>query len=190
MISSFDEWAQDLHQSSPLEQLKNHNVGIEAAEYLRLLPKLHIDGIQRKILEELPTALGGYPFGYEAVIQHTIDIWREYNITPIFIFSGLEVGKRDNTSWRTYDDAIRTHILAWNEYDSGHGPAAVNLFGQSTYNKPEDMFRYLQCHLKKLGVIYQVAPFGAWAQVSFLPGCGDSYKLTLLARLLVQRTLR
>ena len=168
MIGSFEEWAQDLQQAGPLDQLRNHYVGIEAAEYLRLLPKLQIDGIQRKILEELPAALGGYPFGYEAVIQRTIDIWREYNITPIFIFSGLDVGKRDSTTWRTYEDAIRTHILAWNEYDNGHGQTAVNLFGQSTYNKPEDMFRYLQCHLKKLDVKYQVAPYGAWAQVSFL----------------------
>jgi hypothetical protein len=175
MIGSFDEWAQDLHQASPLEQLRNHYVGIEAAEYIRLLPKLQIDGIQRKILEELPAALGGYPFGYEAVIQRTINIWREYNITPIFIFNGLDVGKRDSTTWRTYEDAIRTHILAWNEYDNGHGQTAVNLFGKSTYNKPEDMFRYLQCHLKKLDVKYQVAPFGAWAQVSFLPECCESY---------------
>jgi len=186
-----EELAQDshLHQSSQLEQLRNQHVGIEAAEYLRVLPRLKIEGIQRKIFEELPAALGGYPFGYAAVIDRTVEIWREYNITPIFIFSGLDVGKRDNTSWRTYEDAIRTHILAWNEYDNGHGQAAVNKFGLSTYNKPEDMFRYLQYHLKKLEVKYQVAPFGAWAQVSFLPGCCEFIRLTLSARLPVQRTL-
>ena len=167
MISNFEEWTASLAECGPLSQLSGATVGIEAAEYLNSIPNLRVAGVDRKIKEELTVALGGYPLGYKAVIQTTISIWRKHNITPFFVFSGLEVGRdsaRDGTFHRTEQGAA-TNAEAWRHYDNVQVAQCLSTFGESTSISAEDMFRYLQQILSEEDVGFMVAPYSAWAQV-------------------------
>jgi len=170
MLAEFEQWSATITEVDSLTSLKGSYVGIDAAEYLRLIPVLQVDGINRKIFEELPVALGGQPFGYKAVIQRTVEILKEANITPYFVFSGLAVDKKDlYTFFSRYEQAARTHTFAWKSYDEGDGQNAVETFGKSEYGKLEQLFRFLQQTLHELGVEYMIAPFSASAQVSSVP---------------------
>ena len=166
MIRNFDEWSASLVEMTAMNELSGGVVGIEATDYLSRLPKLPVPDVNRPIKEALLTALGGVPFGLKFVIKTTISVWKRNGITPFFVFSGLDVGKRD-TSFVTSEDAARTNAEAWALYDNHQAEAAVEMFSNSGSVTPEDLFRYLQTILKEEGVGFHVAPYGSWPQVSF-----------------------
>jgi hypothetical protein len=166
MLQQFELWSDELAQTGSMEQLQGATVGIEAAEYLNRLSKLSVPDIDRAIEEALLPALGGLPFGLKYVIQQTLDAWKKHEITPVFIFSGLDVGKRD-PKFITAEEGARTNAQAWAYYDGNQGEAAVKTFAESSLVTAEDLYRFLQEILSEAGVAFQVAPYGAWAQVSF-----------------------
>jgi hypothetical protein len=170
MLRDFDEWSAHLAEIASMSQLEGATVGIEAAEYLNRIAKLSVPEIDRAIVEQLLPALGGLPFGLKYVIQKTLIAWREHNITPIFVFSGLDVGKRDST-FATAEAGAQTNALAWAHYDNNQGELAVKTFAESGLVTAQDLFRYLQEILKEEGVAFQVAPYGAWAQLAYLQEC-------------------
>lgn len=173
MLAEFERWTEDFALYDSLESLRGRHLGIDAGEYVRTIYKLQFDGIHRKIFEELPSALGGLPFGYKAVIEATVKTLRELDIKPYFVFSGLSAAIKDpNAYFARYEEAMRMHGLAWKSYDSGDGQTAVELFGKSEYTKPEDLFRLVQETLQELGVKYLVAPYGSCAQLAWMQRAG------------------
>lgn len=165
MIRQFDEWTASLAEMANLDTLRGSVVGIEASDYLNRLPKFPVPDIQRPIKESLIPALGPIPFGLRSVVRKTIDVWRKHGVTPLFVFSGLDVGKRD-TTFNASEEAARINNQAWNLYYSNDAEKSVATFGKSEAVTAEDLFRYLQTVLREERVEYFVAPYGAWAQVS------------------------
>jgi hypothetical protein len=167
---TFSDWSANLAETASMDQLKGAVVGIEAAEYLNRLSKFAIPDIDRLIDEALLPALGGLPFGLRAVIQKTLTIWKERNITPVFVFSGLDVGKRDPT-FITEERGAQINAQAWGFYDAAASVQAVDTFAKSGSVTAEHLYRFLQQILDHAGISYQVAPYGAWAQVPCLAEC-------------------
>jgi hypothetical protein len=163
MIRDFEEWTAPLAEVARMSTLNGSVIGIEASDYLERVDRFH-NMHRMQIREPLTPALGGTPFGLKAVFRSTIAAWRAHGITPLFVFSGLNVGKSDST----IATALRsTEILtdAWLHYDKSDPANAVDMFKKSTAVTPEDLFRLLQTALREEGVEFIVAPYGAYAQV-------------------------
>lgn len=164
MIRNFDEWTERLVERGPMSNLSGGVVGIEATEYLNRIHKLPVPNVDRPIKEALLTALGGTPFGLKFVIKTTLQVWKDNGITPFFVFSGLDVGKRD-APFAASEVAASINAKAWQLYDNHQAEAAVEAFSNSGSVTPQDLFRYLQQILKEDGVDFMVAPYGSWPQV-------------------------
>ncbi|KAJ9637908.1 hypothetical protein H2199_007403 [Coniosporium tulheliwenetii] len=180
MINGFEEWATSLSEWYEIEQLSGAVIAIEAADYLNNLIR------NSNTIEALLPALGGLPFSLRGYVLKDISILRSHGINPVFVFSGLDVGKDDNkrdAAFRASDEAARIHASAWLQYDQHKPEEAVKTFKESGTQeeaaahalkvladlflavvKPEDLFRYLQKILREAGVPFQVAPYSALAQ--------------------------
>lgn len=182
MINSFDVWAQasNVLENSRLDELTGTVIAIEAAHYLS--NRIFNDPQWR---EPLLPALGGVPFAMKRLVEGDLRKFKEHNITPIFVFGGLDVGKKDNTVFEASKKASSTCEAAWELYNQHQAQNAVDTFGNSCTQpmayraligaadgevaaiRPGDLFRYLQSILRQAGVRFQVAPYSAWAQVSW-----------------------
>jgi len=188
MINGFGEWASpNLVEHANISQLKGAAVGIEAADYLERLEKFNIPDLSRPVKEALLPALGGVPFGLKYIIRTTLQALRRNGITPIFVFSGLDVGKKDVHSAPTMEAAPIIHN-AWQLYDNLDADGAVENFRQARSVTPEDLFRFLQLILREEQVEYHIAPYSANAQVGATLQLWSA--LTLLACLLLRGKLR
>jgi hypothetical protein len=164
MINTFSEWSATVAEHGNMNQLRGAALGIEAADYLDRLEKFNIPDLARPVKEALLPALGGVPFGLKYIIRATIATFRRNGITPIFVFSGLDAGKKDvNSSPSAESQPIITN--AWQLYDNLDADGAVEHFRMAKSVTPEDLFRFLQTILREESVEFHVAPYGAAAQV-------------------------
>jgi len=125
MIRDFESW-NNLVESSQLEELRGTRVGIEAADYLR---QRILDHISNK--EPLVPALGGLPLGFNSHIGDDLKKFKAFDITPFFVFSGLDIAKQDNLFQQRRQGA-GTNAAAWHLYDGHHAEKAVRQFGESS----------------------------------------------------------
>ncbi|EON70012.1 hypothetical protein W97_09278 [Coniosporium apollinis CBS 100218] len=172
MINGFEEWATPLSEWYGIEQLSGAVVAIEAADYLNSLIR------NPNTIEALLPALGGLPFSLRGYVLKDVSILRSHGINPVFVFSGLDVGKDDNkrdAAFRASDEAARIHASAWLQYDQHKPEEAVKTFKESAVVKPEDLFRYLQKILREAGVPFKVAPYSALAQLAYLDKHAGKY---------------
>ncbi|KAK7192192.1 XPG domain-containing protein [Paraphaeosphaeria sporulosa] len=162
MIRDFQTWNNTIGEASQLEDLRGLRVGIEAAHYLdhRLLNR-------KSISEPLVPALGGLPLGFWLHIEEDLDKFATLQIEPFFVFSGLDIAKQDDP-FRARQEGAAVNANAWHLYDSHEAEKSVHKFGQSPYVTPEDLFGALQTVLTKKKIPFMVAPYSAWAQLSYL----------------------
>jgi hypothetical protein len=172
MITQFKEWSENLQENAAFSSIAGSTIGIEAAEYLNRiqefrLPRDKTAGVQP---EPLLPALGGVPFGLARVVRIHLEIWRRYNIKPIFVFSGLNLLK---DSFAESEQASRRLAEAWTYYDANNAALAVETFKESKAVKATDLFRFLQTILRENSVAWMVAPYTASAQVSCEHSCNS-----------------
>jgi len=124
MIHEFDVWAAGSSETNPFSDLKGSVLAIEASFYLeRLLT-------QAPFKEPLLSALGGVPFALKAHIQNELELLRNADITPLFVFGGMNTGEKDRP-FRQQDNAVRLNSNAWQLYDEHQAQRAVDTFGSS-----------------------------------------------------------
>lgn len=126
---AFKEWvkAEGILESFPIDAgCKGREFGIDVEDYLNSL----LTNSQTR--EPLLPALGGLPFALKDHIDKDLYNFRQAGITPIFVFSGLELGCRDRKTI-SKDSQKSVHILdeAWRVYDQGRGDDAVVAFGKA-----------------------------------------------------------
>lgn len=181
MIHNFNEWAAELVETSRLDELSGNVVAIEAADFLS--QRVFSDPKKR---EPLLPAIGGLPFALKHHVEEDLHVFRSHNITPFFVFHGLEFGKKHKI-FQASDEAARTNAEAWDLYDRHKAEDAVKTFGISCKGNPgrpymksnfifraalvrtEEILRYFQMILFENNVRFQVAPYSAWAQVCLSP---------------------
>jgi len=124
MIHDFEGWSASRVERSPLSALGGAVVAIEASFYLeRLLTS-------RPSKEPLLAALGGTPFALRTHIENELEVLKSENITPVFVFGGLDVGKAYDP-FAASNDAVRANVKAWELYDAHQPEPAVETFGNS-----------------------------------------------------------
>jgi hypothetical protein len=124
MIRDFESW-KNLVEASQLEELRGTRVGIEAADYLRQRILVHTTN-----KEPLVPALGGLPLGFASHIKDDLNKFAAFDITPFFVFSGLDIAKQDNLVQQRREGAANI-ATAWSSYDSHFADQAVHQFGES-----------------------------------------------------------
>ncbi|KAF2718908.1 hypothetical protein K431DRAFT_123914 [Polychaeton citri CBS 116435] len=129
---AFKEWAaSEGHiKSSPLEQLKGSRVAIDAEDFLNALLSTS------PTREPLLPALGGLPFALEHHVDHHLQSFQSADITPIFVFNGLDLACRDRrTISRESIKASRSLEEAWSLYTQTRAQEAVEEFGKTCKSK-------------------------------------------------------
>ncbi|KAI9816836.1 MAG: hypothetical protein M1827_001481 [Pycnora praestabilis] len=167
-IRTLTEWAGTRQQTLPFSVLKDAAIGIEAAHYLDRLLK------NPPSKEPLLSALGGFPFALKTVIETELEALRAAGITPTFVFSGLEIAKKDKSA-TSLSGASRANTQAWELYDQHEAVQAVETFGNSGSVKAESLFRFLQKILREHNIDFMVAPYSAWAELAYLVNNPSQY---------------
>jgi len=124
MLQGFDSWSTNRSETNTFSDLEGARIGIDASFYLNRLLS------QSPSKEPLLPALGGLPFSLRANIENELQVFTNHNITPLFVFNGLDLGKRYQP-FRASDNASRLHKEAWNLYDQRNSEKAVDTFGKS-----------------------------------------------------------
>lgn len=112
--------------SGPLDQLKGKRVVVDAEDFLETVLTSQISR------EPLLPALGGLPFALRKHVDAYIANFNENNISPTFIFNGLDLACKDrSTIARDSRLAARSLDEAWNLYSQSRADEAVAEFGKS-----------------------------------------------------------
>jgi len=106
----------------PLADLKHGVIGVEATSYLQRM-------INELAHEPLVVALGGIPFGLKKQIEVELDRWKDYNITPLFVFDGQSIVGKNEITMRDSKLALSKTQKAWDIYAEGQPAQAVTAFG-------------------------------------------------------------
>lgn len=163
MIQDFKQWAEPHVETNSFADLSGTVLGIEASFYISYL----LD-TTRKIHEGLLCAVGGIGNGFAHHFNIHLDILQHYDITPIFIFNGLETGKRYEP-FKESRETARAVSEGWETYHkTDTAQEAVTSFGKSGWAKPEMFYRLLQTVLVERGIEYIVAPYDSAAQLAYL----------------------
>lgn len=124
MIHEFEIWTANRTDSNRFSDLSDTVLAIEASFYLdRLLTT-------PPAKEPLLSALGGLPFALQAHIEQEINSLRSHNIRPLFVFNGLNVGKKHNV-FQQSESVTAANEKAWDLYNQHNAEQAVDTFGGS-----------------------------------------------------------
>lgn len=197
--------------SYPIEALKNAMLGIDVNHYIsRLLTSKR---------EQYLDAIGGFPTSLKMYLESDLKIFKEYNITPVFVFNGSLTSNQLEDSgylngFGTESAAVTLSSTGSNVSSPSNAPMysanssvsankeAIfvqrhrgwtqwnNLMNsnQSSYIdqpiQPQEPFRYnaaieakrfqsdLIAYFIENDILYQVAPYTSWCQLSYLLNSG------------------
>ncbi|CCK70425.1 Mkt1p KNAG_0E01630 [Huiozyma naganishii CBS 8797] len=184
--------------SYPIDSLKNTTLGIDVNHYVsRLLTTKK---------EQFLDAIGGFPISLKMYLESDLKIFKESNITPVFVFNGS--GTANQLAANSHFTALAKEVAAASSITPSGSQASrsakelmlaqrhkawtqwSNLLNnnQSTYIdqplQPQEPFRYQAIiELKKFQsdlidyfiehqIVYQVAPYCSWIQLSYLLSSG------------------
>jgi hypothetical protein len=108
--------------SLPLSALKDTVLGIDASHYINQ----HL--LNQSTREALLGALGGFPFALRANIEKELQIFKNLGVGCIFVFNGLEFGKREQ---RAHPETQRSFEAAWELYDQQQADRVVDAFSNA-----------------------------------------------------------
>ncbi|KAL1302303.1 hypothetical protein AAFC00_002718 [Neodothiora populina] len=165
MIAGFDEWAASAQVGHvlPLEQLRNHRLGIDAEDYINNLLA------NQPTREPLLPALGGLPFSLKGIVESHISILEQHGVEPTFVFNGLSHNAQEDRM-RIMAGSAKAFAAAWDLYGASQPDQAVNEFGTLCTLDVENVYRYVQTILRKRGVKFFIAPYSAAAQLASIAG--------------------
>ncbi|KAF3483463.1 XPG I-region protein [Arthroderma uncinatum] len=156
-----DEWANTRTQTFDIAALKGSAIGIHATHYL----DLHLNQYVTK--EPLLIALGGFPFALQANITRELQALKAAEVTPIFVFDGLDAGK-PYPDFSAQTENAKALQQAWDYYDQQQADQVVDAFSGAGSAHPESLYKFLQRILQSEGINFIVAPYAASAQLAYL----------------------
>ncbi|KAF7184919.1 Uncharacterized protein HII31_13731 [Pseudocercospora fuligena] len=161
----FKDWAskKGLIQKSKISDFDTATIGFDAEAYINNLLS------NANTREPLLPALGGLPFALTQHIDAELARLREANITPWFVFNGIEMAPRDRkTLLKEGQKAVKVLETAWEVYDQGRGDDAVANFGKICTYRTSHILRFFRYYLHKQGVMTTTAPYSAAAQLNYM----------------------
>ena len=121
-VRTFDQWASERAQTLPLVSLKGAVIGVEASHFL--------DRFLSPSREPLLSAVGGSPLGLRNLIESELGALREADITPVFVFDGLDTATKLDP-FAAAATAVRGNVDGFEVYNKNQAAQARRLFGAS-----------------------------------------------------------
>lgn len=149
---------------------------VEASYYLQQL----IDN--KPTQEPLLSALAGFPLSLQMHIESNLSKWKEFQITPTFIFDGQAIVGKERTSLRLAKEALTRTQAAWDLYSRNNASRAVMEFGESHAVCAETLYTFFQRILVAKGISFQIAPHNACAQIAYLDSINVSNDAILASK--------
>ncbi|PIA19479.1 PIN domain-like protein, partial [Coemansia reversa NRRL 1564] len=149
-----------LTQEARIGALGDTRLGIEGHNWLRQLLFNSRDGDS--------VASGGVPLALEAEIVKEVRFFRAHGITPVFVFSGLPVVRKEHRAFAKDDHRVAYRHSAWEQYWQGHVEQAQRGWGASPSQAVADLIPFAMQVLQANGAEFMRAPYSAWAQLAYL----------------------
>ncbi|KAJ2632233.1 hypothetical protein H4R22_001415 [Coemansia sp. RSA 1290] len=161
-IRNIDVFVRELKltQETRIGALSDTRLGIEGHNWLRQLMLSTRDGE--------PTAMGGVSQALEAAIVKELQFFRSNGITPVFVFSGLLVARKDGRGIFKEDHRPAYRQAAWEQYAHGHAEQALRGWSTCSPQALTDTIPFVMRVLKAHGAEYMRAPYSSWAQLAYL----------------------
>lgn len=74
--------------------------------------------------------MGGFPFSLRTTIENEIQTFRNLGIALVFVFNGLDFGRRDQRP-RVQTEYVRAFEQAWDFYDQQQADQVVDAFSNA-----------------------------------------------------------
>ncbi|CAE8583912.1 unnamed protein product [Polarella glacialis] len=145
---------QGLLNTGKLNELRNVHVGVDAVFWLRSIQALK---------DPFADALGGIPPGIFGFVDKELDAFKEYGITPLFVFQGVAPGPQHSMFVSRMDHQMD---MAWTYLAQGEKSAAQKCFAVSTSRINGDFVYFIFHHLRNRGYECLQAPYFAGAQLA------------------------
>jgi hypothetical protein len=126
VVRALDDWAASHTLSLPLSSLKGAVLGIDASHYIHE---------HHSTREPLLIALGGFPFALRNNIEQELQTFKNLGIACVFVFDGLEFGKREPQAQARAERA-RAFEQAWDLYDQQQADQVVDAFSNAGKTMP------------------------------------------------------
>ncbi|CAJ1416586.1 unnamed protein product [Effrenium voratum] len=145
---------QGLVNTSKLSELRNVHVGVDAVFWLRSIQALK---------DPFADALGGIPPGIFGFVDKELEQFKEWGITPLFVFQGVAPGPQHSMFVSRMDHQMD---MAWNYLAQGEKSSAQKCFAVSTSRINGDFVYFIFHHLRQRGYECLQAPYFAGAQLA------------------------
>ncbi|KAJ1668256.1 hypothetical protein IW140_000440 [Coemansia sp. RSA 1813] len=161
-IRNIDVYVRELRltQETRISALADTRLGIEGHNWLRQMMSRAHDGES--------VAMGGLPQVLEAEIVKELGFFRSHNITPVVVFSGLPVARKDGRPFAKDDHRPSQRNAAWDMYWQKHTEQALRKWGTASPYAQGDMVPFVMQVLQAHGVEFMRAPYASWAQLAYL----------------------
>lgn len=100
-------------------------IGIDASHYI----SQHL--VNQSTREALLGALGGFPFALRTNIEKELQAFKSLGVGAIFVFNGLEFGRKDQRSSSSPPTSPRSFEQAWDLYDQQQADQVVDAFSNA-----------------------------------------------------------
>jgi hypothetical protein len=145
---------QQLVVNGKLEKLRGMRVGMDAVFWLRSIQALK---------DPFADALGGIPPGIFGFVDKELELFRKFEITPLFVFQGVAPGPQHSMFVSRMDQQME---LAWTYLAKGQKSEAQKCFAVSTSRINGDFVYFIFHHLRSKGYECLNAPYFAGAQLA------------------------
>eukprot|EP00930_Biecheleria_cincta_P050595 TRINITY_DN3578_c0_g1_i1.p1 TRINITY_DN3578_c0_g1~~TRINITY_DN3578_c0_g1_i1.p1 ORF type:complete len:758 (-),score=151.08 TRINITY_DN3578_c0_g1_i1:402-2675(-) len=145
---------QGLVNSGKLSELQGVHVGVDAVFWLRSIQALK---------DPFADALGGIPPGIFGFVDKELAAFKDYGITPLFVFQGVSPGPQHSMFVPRMDNQMD---MAWTHLAQGEKSAAQKCFAMSTSRINGDFVYFIFHHLRHKGYECMQAPYFAGAQLA------------------------
>ncbi|KAJ2744416.1 hypothetical protein GGI20_002988 [Coemansia sp. BCRC 34301] len=113
-------------------------------------------------------AMGGLPGTLEADIVREVEFLRNNSITPIVVFNGLPVARKDGRAFSKDDPRAANRNKSWELYWQKHTEQALRGWAAAPAQGQGDMVPFVMQLLQTLGVEVMRAPYSSWGQLAYL----------------------
>ncbi|KAJ2723428.1 hypothetical protein GGI07_002630 [Coemansia sp. Benny D115] len=161
-IRAMDVYVRELRlqQETRIGLLSETRLGIEGHNWLRQLMTSTRDGES--------VAMDGPPQALEAAITADVQYFRRSGITPVIVFNGLPVARKDQRAFAKEDYRLGFRNAAWEAYGQRHEEQALRGWSTASPHAQADMLPFVMRVLQGLGVEYMRAPYSSWAQLAYM----------------------
>jgi hypothetical protein len=162
------------YSSHSISEYKDAPIAVHASYYLQKFLDTPPSA------EPLLSAIGGFPLAIRAHINADLDQWQKHGITPRFYFDGQANVDFEELAMSDAKAAMGKIDAAWQPYYKSQPTEAVIAFGKTGAVRARHLHRFFQKILIERGLVFEVAPYSACAQMAYIDSKDVDYAVGIM----------